>query len=84
MGTYGSIVDGTSFGGLNLRECQRTFFELVLQIAGEAWGSRSESHREVGASAEEHGAAQNSDMDNLEVRGRAVRNGHVWVHGRRD
>ena len=35
-------------------------------------------HREVGASAEQPGAA---DTDNLEVRGSAGRNGHVWVDG---
>ena len=84
MGTYGSMVDGTSFEALNLRECQRTFFDLFLRTSGEAWVSRSESHREVGASAEEHGAAQKSDMANLEVRGKSGRNGYVWVHGRRD
>ena len=28
MGTYGSMADGTSFEALNLRECQRTFFDL--------------------------------------------------------
>ena len=43
-------------------------FELAIRTAGEAWVSRSEPRREVGASPEEDGAAQNSDMDNLEVR----------------
>ena len=82
MGTYGSMVDGTSF------ESARVSANVSRPIRGgysfEPLVSRSESHHEVGASAEEHVGAQNSDMDNLEVRGKAGRNGHVWVHSRRD
>ena len=48
--------------------------ESYLQSAGAAGVSLSAQLREVSASAAGHGAAQESDMGNVEVRGLAWRN----------
>ena len=68
MGTCGSMVDGTSFESARVfaNRCDMILFSPPNGWRGMGW---SEPHREVGASAEEHGAAQNSATDNLEVRG---------------
>ena len=48
--------------------------ESYLQSAGAAWVSLTAQLREVSASAAGHGAAQDSDVGNVEVRGLAWRN----------
>ena len=49
----------------------RFVIAILLSIFHEAWVSLHEQLREVGASPGGYGAAQNSGMGNLEVRGRA-------------
>ena len=51
--------------------------ESYLQSAGAAWVSLTAQLCEVSASAAGHGAAQESDMGNVEVRGLACRNRDV-------
>ena len=49
----------------------RFVIAILLLILHEAWDSLQEQLREVGACPGGYGAAQDSGMGNLEVRGRA-------------